>query len=120
MPSTAKIDLVLDGEPVPSALVSEKWKSAQSLLKADVQKRGWLADVLKFVEQQFSVFTLPDLYSSSEDELQRRHPENRNVRPKIRQQLQYLRDLGFVEFVKLGVYRCTKSPKLSLDHERNK
>ncbi len=32
----------------------------------------------------------------------RLHPENRYVRPKIRQQLQILRDLGFVEFLGRG------------------
>ena len=113
-PSIAKIDLVVDEKPIPSAFITEQWKKAQTLLKADVPKRGWLADVLRCVEQQFSTFTLQDLYASSENELQEKHPENRNVRPKIRQQLQYLRDLGFVEFVKPGVYRTTNTQKLSV------
>ena len=30
---------------------------------------------------------------------------NQNVRPKILQQLQYLRDRGFIEFVSRGNYR---------------
>lgn len=109
MPSIAKIDLVVESMKTPSALVVEKWKNAESLLKTDVPKRGWLADVLKCVEGQLKSFTLQDLYSSSEEELQRKHPENKNVRPKIRQQLQYLRDLGFVEFVKPGVYQYRKT-----------
>ena len=108
MPSIAKIDLVINRKPIPFDLVKENWKSAQSLLKTDVSKRGWLADVLKCVEQQFSTFTLQDLYSSSEGKLQKKHPENRNVRPKIRQQLQNLRDLGFVEFLRPGIYRYIK------------
>jgi type II restriction enzyme len=33
------------------------------------------------------------------------YPGNQNVRPKIRQQLQYLRDRGFIEFVSRGNYR---------------
>jgi hypothetical protein len=33
------------------------------------------------------------------------HPGNQNVRPKIRQQLQYLRNRGFVDFVSRGNYR---------------
>ena len=110
MPTLAKIDLVVESRPTSSDLVMKKWNSAQTLLKTDVPKRGWLADVLKCVEQQFSTFTLHDLYGSSEEELQRKHPENRNVKPKIRQQLQYLRYLGFVEFVKPGLYRYTKTP----------
>jgi type II restriction enzyme len=34
------------------------------------------------------------------------HPDNRHVPDKIRQQLQVLRDLGFVEFLGGGRYRC--------------
>ncbi len=109
MPSIAKITLVLNRKLIDKGLVKEKWESAHSLLKADVPQRGWLADVLRSVERQFTTFTLQDLYANSEEELQRKHPDNRNVRAKIRQQLQYLRDLGFVQFVKPGVYAYTKS-----------
>jgi type II restriction enzyme len=52
----------------------------------------------------YSTFTLENVYSF-EKELSDKHPKNRNVRPKIRQQLQLLRDLGLVEFVTPGVYR---------------
>jgi hypothetical protein len=37
-------------------------------------------------------------------QLQELHPDNRHVREKIRQQLQVLRDLGFVEFLGRGRY----------------
>jgi type II restriction enzyme len=33
------------------------------------------------------------------------YPGNQNVRPKIRQQLQYLRNRGFLDFVSRGSYR---------------
>jgi hypothetical protein len=33
------------------------------------------------------------------------YPGNQNVKPKIRQQLQYLRDRGFIDFVSRGNYR---------------
>jgi type II restriction enzyme len=33
------------------------------------------------------------------------HPSNRHIRPKIRQQLQVLRNLGLLEFVLPGEYR---------------
>jgi type II restriction enzyme len=50
-------------------------------------------------------FTLEDVYKY-EQELRRRYPENRNIRPKIRQQLQFLRDLGLIEFLSNdGEYR---------------
>jgi type II restriction enzyme len=37
--------------------------------------------------------------------LHRLYPGNRNVRPKIRQQLQVLRDQGYLDFIGPGRYR---------------
>ena len=37
--------------------------------------------------------------------LQLKHPENKHVKDKIRQQLQVLRDKGMIEFVSRGHYR---------------
>ena len=51
-----------------------------------------------------SEFALDDIYSF-EDALKQKHPQNKNVKPKIRQQLQMLRDKGFVEFLGNGQYR---------------
>ena len=49
-------------------------------------------------------FTLDDVYGF-EAYLQAKHPENHNIRAKIRQQLQILRDKGVVRFVGRGRYR---------------
>ena len=49
-------------------------------------------------------FKLEDIYSF-ERELHNKHPENNNIKPKIRQQLQLLRDKGFIEFLGNGEYR---------------
>ena len=48
--------------------------------------------------------TLEELYEY-ENELHIRHPQNNNIKPKIRQQLQFLRDKGFIEFLGNGKYR---------------
>jgi type II restriction enzyme len=48
-------------------------------------------------------FTLAQVYAH-EAALARLHPQNRNIRPKIRQQLQILRDLGLIEFLGRGTY----------------
>ena len=39
------------------------------------------------------------------DKLAKLHPNNTHVRDKIRQQLQVLRDLGFLQFFGSGSYR---------------
>ena len=40
-----------------------------------------------------------------ENELKLKHPENNFIKDKIRQQLQYLRDKGFVKFLERGKYK---------------
>ena len=49
-------------------------------------------------------FTLDDVYKF-ENYLSELHPENNHVKPKIRQQLQVLRDAGILEFKARGHYR---------------
>ena len=67
--------------------------------------KGWKKDVfncLQLLDKQD--FTITDIYSF-ENVLYEKHPTNNHVRSKIRQTLQYLRDLGFVKFVKPGIYK---------------
>ena len=49
-------------------------------------------------------FQLDDVYAF-EAQLSGLYPDNQNVRPKIRQQLQVLRDRGYLDFVSRGSYR---------------
>jgi type II restriction enzyme len=49
-------------------------------------------------------FTNGEMYARSE-ELKARHPENRHVADKIRQQLQVLRDAGFLKHLGRGRWR---------------
>ena len=66
---------------------------------------SWKKDVFEcLMEIENDVFTLDTLYSF-EKKLSVLHPNNKNIRPKIRQQLQYLREIGLVEFLKPGFYK---------------
>jgi hypothetical protein len=49
-------------------------------------------------------FTTAEVYAFA-PELEKLHPGNRHVRDKIRQQLQVLRDLGFLIHVERGEWR---------------
>ncbi len=65
----------------------------------------WEKDVFECLEKiDADVFALNQVYSF-ESHLGRQHPRNHNVREKIRQQLQYLRDIGLLEFTKPGIYK---------------
>lgn len=70
--------------------------------------REWLSDVADCIERLGKeFFSLADIYSF-EEELALKHPENRYVKDKIRQQLQILRDWGQLEFLGRGSYRVLK------------
>ena len=78
---------------------------SQFLRDARPSARGWLIEVMKAVESLGrESFTLADAYGL-EPRLAALYPANHNVRPKIRQQLQVLRDRGWLEFLGRGRYR---------------
>jgi len=65
---------------------------------------------MKCIEQLHQQrFTIDQVYCF-EDELQRVYPNNRHIREKIRQQLQVLRDKGYLEFSGRGIYRLADNP----------
>ena len=107
VPVLGRIGVVREGLVRAKTEVLQQWKRSDRLLEAEPQARGWLADVLMCVERLYSTFTLENVYSF-EAELAAKHPKNRFVRAKIRQQLQELRDIGLIEFVSPGVYRRLK------------
>jgi type II restriction enzyme len=72
-----------------------------------------MADVLACVRDiRKPEFGLRDMYAF-EERLGALHKDNRNVRPKIRQQLQVLRDRGVLEFLGRGKYRVLLVPKFA-------
>ncbi len=104
LPEDAKVFLVRDREEVPQEEVRAKWRRFDFLKRATHDSRGWTADVLACVRTlNQKMFTLDEVYRF-EDELARQHPRNRHVKPKIRQQLQVLRDHSIVKFLGQGNY----------------
>lgn len=105
VPEAGKIHIVQNGVIRPKNLVLEEWQRTLFLRDQSLDARGWLLDVMKCVESLGKRdFTLEEMYSF-ERKLGELYPGNQNVRPKIRQQLQFLRDRGFIEFVSRGNYR---------------
>jgi len=67
--------------------------------------RGWLLDVMYCIDTLGrKEFTLQEMYSF-EKILNEKHPNNVNIRPKIRQQLQFLRDKNYLVFLGAGKYK---------------
>jgi len=99
-----KLRLVQDSVRTPPESVRMEYQRIRELALLAPEVRGWTLDVLRIVRglNQRS-FTLAEVYQSA-FELAALHPHNRNVRAKIRQQLQVLRDMGFIRFDSRGCY----------------
>jgi type II restriction enzyme len=107
IPRHARIPIVSEGTPHTPREVRASYNRLRPLEKLKVEKRGWTLDVLQVVQSLGKLeFTLADVYSHAH-ELAELHPANRHIQPKIRQQLQVLRDLGLLEFLGSGSYRLT-------------
>ena len=105
IPADARIPVIQDGQPVSSGKVRKAYEKLRPLEKLNVQKRGWTLDVLQVVKGlNEKEFTLKEVYDQ-EEALAALHPDNHNIQPKIRQQLQVLRDLDLLEFLTPGSYR---------------
>lgn len=106
IPEFGKIYYIQNGVVKPKKEVLEKWNRTEFVKTTrDIEAKGWLLDVLLCVERiRKEEFTLDEMYAF-ESYLQAKHPLNNNVKPKIRQQLQFLRDRGLIEFVGRGKYR---------------
>lgn len=108
IPDAGKVWLVRDGMMRAPRDALEDWKRVLFLRSASLSRRGWLIDVMRSVEEiGRSEFDLADVYSF-ENRLGGLYPGNSNVRAKIRQQLQVLRDQGFLMFLGDGKYRLVR------------
>jgi type II restriction enzyme len=109
IPADARIGIVAAGAAFPAEEVRHQYARIRPLATLKVEQRGWTLDVLNAIRSLGKDgFSLNDVYSL-EDKLARLHPANRHVRDKIRQQLQVLRDLGFLEFLGRGQYHLLGS-----------
>jgi len=115
LPVDARIAAVKEEVPMPSEVVRASWKRFSFLQNANAESRGWTADVLACVRVlRRESFGLAEVYTF-EERLAGLHPRNRNIRPKIRQQLQVLRDHGVLEFQGRGRYRVVLLRRLEVD-----
>lgn len=105
IPQQGKISIIKDGIIRPRDEIVENYAQVKKLETSNIDARSWLLDVLHCVNQiKAEEFCLQEVYAYTEI-LQERHANNHNVEAKIRQQLQFLRDKGFIEFLGRGHYK---------------
>lgn len=104
MPTSGRIFAVKDSMLLKPSEVRAEWRQLAFLRDLAPESRGWLVDVLSCIQSlDKHQFTLAEAYKF-ERELCALHPENRHIKPKIRQQLQILRDRGILKFAARGQY----------------
>jgi type II restriction enzyme len=104
IPALARIPIVLNGEVSSPARIRQQFENVSPLKGLNAKERGWRLDVLRVVQSLAKMqFTNDDVYAFA-PRLQKLHPDNHHIRDKIRQQLQRLRDHGFLRQVEHGVW----------------
>jgi type II restriction enzyme len=108
MPTIAvdgKIPIVRNERIEPPAAVRASFRKLENLSHLSHERRSWAATILNLIRKlPEGSFKLADAYEF-EGELRLIYPENNNIRPKIRQQLQVLRDAGILIFLGEGRYQ---------------
>ncbi len=105
IPDSAKIPLIIEGVETSRHVVREQYARIAKIEGLKPEQRGWTLDVLRCVESLTNaVFTNDEIYAFEPD-LARLYPENRHIQPKIRQQLQVLRDRGLLKSIKPGTWQ---------------
>lgn len=105
IPEQGKINIIKNSVVRPGKEVVDDYVRIKNLETRSVKLRSWLLDVLNCVNDiESDEFCLQEVYAYIAI-LQERHVDNHNVEAKIRQQLQFLRDKGFIEFLGGGNYK---------------
>jgi len=106
IPKAGQIFYVENGKEVSKKNVLEKWQKTvflKQIKKADA--RGWILDIMNCIDAlNKKEFSLQDMYDFEPD-LKVIHPENKHIKDKVRQQLQFLRDKNYLDFTGQGRYK---------------
>jgi len=105
IPEVGRIFLIKNRQVESKEKVRAVWHKTLFLRQEKkTNERGWLLDIMKCIDSiGKKEFAISQLYAF-ESNLQIKHPENKHIKDKIRQQLQFLRDKGYLRFVARGEY----------------
>ena len=106
IPKSGKIFYIKNEQVQTKNSVLENWKKTLFLRETKKPElKGWLLDTMSCIDSlNKQEFTLQDIYNF-EKTLQTKHPKNKHIKDKIRQQLQFLRNKGYLQFLGSGRYK---------------
>lgn len=107
LPPDGRISCMSNFVLAPPAEIQTAWRKSEFLDDYKLSQRGWLALTMSLIRRlNKSTFALTELYAL-EAEAKKLFPSNRHIREKLRQQLQCLRDKGWLCFEGNGTYRVS-------------
>ncbi len=105
IPSSGKLFVIKNQQIENKQNIVKHFNQMLFLRNHTLEMRGWLLDILQCIENLHkSVFLLEEIYRF-EPVLAQKYPANHNIRAKIRQQLQILRDNHYLVFMGTGMYK---------------
>lgn len=106
IPQTGKIFYIKNRKIEPKEKILENWNRTLFLREEKENlTKGWLLDIMRCIDKlNKKEFTLEEIYAF-EKELSILHPDNKHIKDKTRQQLQFLRDKGYLDFIVKGKYK---------------
>lgn len=104
IPPEGRISLISSGVVEDRVKVRTVYEYSQRLKSVKPASRGWTALVLRVIRDiGGSELTLSEIYARRKV-FEEAYPQNDHIEATIRQQLQVLRDLGYLNFCKRGTY----------------
>jgi len=106
IPEAGRIYYIKNHISLPKQKVINSWQKTEFLRKEkNVSSKGWLLDTMRIIDKIGKrEFALDKVYAY-EKELSKLYPHNKHIKDKLRQQLQILRDKGYLQFVSKGQYK---------------
>ena len=110
IPPSGRIRLIEAGGLRPRAEVIADWRRVQFLSEQrHSDARGWIVHVMRCIEGLGrDTFSIADIYRF-EEAFRQIYPANQHIRPKLRQQLQHLRNAGYLDFLGHGSYKLRQA-----------
>jgi len=105
IPRAGKIKIVSNRVIEPLEQILADWKKTSFLKEIrNDEAKGWLLQTMQCIDRIGKrEFDLNDMYNF-ENSLRDIYPNNNHIKEKLRQQLQVLRNQGYLKFVGRGVY----------------
>lgn len=105
IPESGKIYFIKNRQYEEKNIILDNWSKTLFLRETINEQKGWIFDIMICIDKIGKKdFSLKELYTFV-PYLKVKYPTNNFIEDKIRQQLQVLRDIGYLQFTSRGNYK---------------